>query len=74
MAMDAVVSAAAQGHTQHLLELLKQGSDVNTTTPNGNTPAMMAAANGALDCLDILIEHGAKLNHTNKNGDTGDRK
>lgn len=60
--------AAAQGHTELVELLLRQGADVNAfTRPDPATgivtmtPLMAAAMNGHADVVELLLRHGADL-------------
>lgn len=58
-------SAAGNGQTKVLSELLNDGADPNIMV-DGMTPLMVACLNGKISCAKLLIEHGADLSiHVN---------
>ena len=54
--------AAEHGHTERVLALLDQGTEVNQLDPNGLTALHYAAAEGHLDTVRALLERGADVN------------
>lgn len=53
--------AAKSGNTAALLQLIKQGANVNSYTPDRETPMHAAASTGKLHIIKILLEKGAHL-------------
>jgi ankyrin repeat protein len=47
---------------------LKEGADINTPDPVGNTPLMLAAQRGHPETVTFLIEKGADPSKTNRFG------
>ena len=50
--------------------LLSEGTDINQTNRNGDTPLMIAAKIGNLRILDIILSHNPDINKYNKAGKT----
>jgi len=54
--------AAEHGHTERVLVLLDQGTNVNQLDPNGLTALHYAAAEGHLDMVQALLDREADVN------------
>jgi uncharacterized protein len=65
-----VLSAAALGHDDDLVELLNKGMDPNTVDAGGNTLLILAARDGHLSTVDLLIKRKAKVSARNFAGDS----
>ncbi|MDC8785301.1 ankyrin repeat domain-containing protein [Roseateles koreensis] len=48
--------------------LISQGADINSRSPNGSTPLMLAAGYGALDLTPVLLKAGADASLRNTQG------
>lgn len=55
-------TAASQGNTKRVVELMVKGWDVNSTDAFGRTPLMYAMRAGQLATARWLLEHGADIN------------
>ncbi|XP_008196852.1 integrin-linked protein kinase isoform X2 [Tribolium castaneum] len=62
--------AAAHGHREIVLMLLRQRADVNFTNEHGNTPLHYACFWGYREIAEDLVHHDAKVSLANKYGDT----
>jgi ankyrin repeat protein len=51
---------AAKGNVEALEQLLEEGVDVESPSPNGSTALVVAAKYGQLQAIKILLKHGAK--------------
>ncbi|WP_054773798.1 ankyrin repeat domain-containing protein [Methylogaea oryzae] len=60
--------AAKQGDAQTILDLLRQGADVDARDHYGQTALMLAAHAGHGSVVEALIAHGADLDRTAKFG------
>ncbi|MGD9638055.1 MAG: ankyrin repeat domain-containing protein [Alphaproteobacteria bacterium] len=59
------------GSFKEIKEAIKNGADVNDTSPNGVTALMVAAQyNPSVEVVELLIEKGAKVNARNSVGAT----
>lgn len=54
--------AATQGNDELMVELLKQGADINTKNQHGRTALIEAARTGDHQVVKTLIEMGASIN------------
>jgi ankyrin repeat protein len=61
-------NAARLGKVENVARYLKEGADINTLDPVGNTPLMLAAQRGHPETVKFLIEKGADLSKTNRFG------
>ncbi len=59
MADTALTEAAKNGEVPKILNLLRQGGDVNERDSGGQTALMFAARNGHLEAVRLLLEKGA---------------
>jgi uncharacterized protein len=57
-----LVDAAADGASQRVLSLLRDGAKVDHKDDNGATALHHAAARGRLECVRILVEAGSDVN------------
>ncbi len=64
-----LISAAAEGDTKTVLELLEDGADINATNNQGVTAVMAATQKNKVDTVKVLIEKGADINIRNNNKD-----
>jgi integrin-linked kinase len=62
--------AAAHGHRDIVLMLLRQRADLNFTNEHGNTPLHYACFWGYKEIAEDLVHHDAKVAIANKYGDT----
>lgn len=67
---DELMGAAHDGDEEKLVQLLKDGADVNHQDAYGWTPIRYAVRNNQRTTAYILIEAGADLNLTSKSGRT----
>ena len=58
--------AVGRGDLRKLNQLLKLGTDINLTLPDGTTPLMRAAENGQNEIVQELIKLGADINQQKK--------
>ncbi len=65
-----IQSAAAAGHFEIVLLLLRHGADPNIREQGGYTPLHAAAQNGDIDLLRALIVHGADQEAKSNDGKT----
>ena len=61
-------NAALLGEVEKAARYLKDGADINTNYPGGNTPLMFAAQRGHLEMVKFLIGKGADPTKTNRFG------
>lgn len=66
---DQLISAAAKGDTEVVLEILEDGADINATDHQGVTAVMAATQKNNIDTVKALIEQGADINIRNNNMD-----
>jgi ankyrin repeat protein len=64
-----LISAAAEGDTKAVLELLEGGADIDATNNQGVTAVMAATQKNNVDTVKALIEKGADINIRNNNKD-----
>lgn len=64
-----LISAAAEGNVETILELLESGADINATDHQGVTAVMAATQGNNVDAVKILIEQGADIDIRNNNQD-----
>lgn len=57
-----LVAAASNGNTARIVELLREGADVNARGARGRTPVMAAAYGNHVETVAALIEAGADVN------------
>ena len=57
-----LLMAAENNKTEEIIELLKQGVDVNYQDRYGRTPLYRACLNNKLEIAKLLIERGADIN------------
>lgn len=63
--------AARQGRTEMAMQLISQGTNVNSKSPAGYTPLHLAAEEGHIGTSEMLISQGADVNaKTARTGDT----
>ena len=62
--------AVFNGHTELARYLIARGADVNSRSPNGSTPLMMAARENREDLTKDLLESGADTRLANDWGDS----
>ena len=67
---DLLLDAAANGDTFSVIQLIKDGVDVNCINDKGWSPLVIAAFNQHLDIIKLLIDSGANVNHQSVNGTT----
>ena len=53
-----------------MLELIKNGSDVNAPRSDGSTPLIWAASRDDAEIVTALLRAGAKVNVADENGET----
>lgn len=58
-------NAVLEGVEQQLIELLRQGANINIKNKEGNTPLHLVALNNQLAIARILLDHGADINARN---------
>ena len=64
-----LISAAAEGDTETVLELVEGGAEIDARDNQGNTAVMAATQNNKVDTVKALIEQGADINIQNNNQD-----
>lgn len=64
-----ILSAAAAGHAQIILLLLKHNANPNARENNGYTPLHAAAQNGDTDIIRSLLFNGADMTIRSNNGE-----
>lgn len=62
--------AAYYGHSEIVLELLKNGADANAANNNGDLPIHRSSNYGWIDVARILIDYGSEIEAKNKDGNT----
>lgn len=62
--------AVFNGHQELAKFLIEQGADVNSRSPNGSTPLILAAREGREELTKVLLESGADTKSRNDYGDT----
>ncbi|KAF2770848.1 ankyrin, partial [Teratosphaeria nubilosa] len=66
-----VITLARENRSSDLLEILKQGSNINEADPrNGKTAVMEAAQWGRVEPCRVLLKGGARLHPKDLNGET----
>ena len=65
-----LIYAAANGHTEIVEFLIKQGVNIDMTSPNGTTALMMAAKGGHYNTVKVLVWNIAELDKRNDSGMT----
>lgn len=63
-----LISAAKQGNTAKVAELINQGVNVNVVDEDGNTPLIHAVNFNHGETVKLLCENSADVNHKNKKG------
>ena len=58
----ALLWAAAEGHAEVVVELIRAGADHQVLLQSGFTPLLFAARNGHLEVVKALLATGAKIN------------
>ncbi|MCY4588681.1 MAG: ankyrin repeat domain-containing protein [Bryobacterales bacterium] len=58
----ALTWAAAEGHAEVVVELIKAGADFRTTLSSGFTPLLFAVRNGHTEVVKTLVTAGADIN------------
>ena len=58
----ALVWAAAEGHAEVVVELIKAGADFRITLSSGFTPLLFAVRNGHTEVVKTLVKAGADIN------------
>ncbi|XP_051864268.1 ankyrin repeat and KH domain-containing protein mask-like isoform X2 [Drosophila albomicans] len=66
----ALIEAAAFGHLDIVVLMLRKNFNVNEKCENGETALMVASAGSYLDVVNVLLSHGASLNEQNVVGHT----
>uniref|UniRef100_A0A6P7FQE1 Protein fem-1 homolog CG6966-like n=1 Tax=Diabrotica virgifera virgifera TaxID=50390 RepID=A0A6P7FQE1_DIAVI len=62
--------AAAAGHLDIVVLLIRYGAKVNTTTRTNSTPLRAACFDGHMDIVLYLVQHGADIEVANRHGHT----
>lgn len=62
--------AALCGNIDNILQLIKEGSDLEAKNALGKTPLHCAATAGHADAVAVLLHHGADANAKTSNGKT----
>jgi hypothetical protein len=65
-----LLTAAKQGDTNQVKDLLDRGADVNAKHKGGQTALMYAVIKGHTDTIKILLDKGADVNAKDMYGDT----
>jgi ankyrin repeat protein len=65
-----LLTAAKQGDTNQVKDLLDRGADVNAKHKGGQTALMYATFKGHTDTIKILLDRGADVNAKHKGGQT----
>jgi ankyrin repeat protein len=65
-----LLTASANGNVDRVLELIKQGTDVNIKGYDGNTPLIVSSLLGRIEIVQVLLEARADVNLQNCNGQT----
>ncbi|CAF1034269.1 unnamed protein product [Brachionus calyciflorus] len=65
-----LLNASALGRHNAVVELIKNGANVNKKGPFGFTPLHAAAQGGHRDVVIELLKNGAEINAQNEDGDT----
>ena len=65
-----ILSAAANGDTETVKQLLAKGIDINVRDERGGTPLHGAAFFGQAEVAELLIQKGADVNARNNDGTT----
>jgi ankyrin repeat protein len=66
----ALRTAASQGETERVAELLGQGVDPDGHNRFGTTALHLASRNGHLRIVELLLQHGAAAAHQDNHGNT----
>lgn len=64
-----LISAAAEGDREAVLELLEGGADIDATDNHGITAVMAATQKNEVETVKLLIDQGADINIRNNNQD-----
>lgn len=64
-----LISAAAEGDTETVLQLVEDGAEIDARDNQGNTAVMAATQNNKVGTVKVLIEQGADINIQNNNLD-----
>ena len=65
-----LIKASTRGNENVVEILLKNGADVNASSPTKETALMYAAMRGKLTCVEILLKNGADVNAKDIHGNT----
>jgi hypothetical protein len=65
-----IVTAASDGHTDLVRELINQGVDVNSKNSSGFTALIIASQAGYIETIKALLAAGADVNARNIEGET----
>ncbi|XP_060665441.1 ankyrin repeat and KH domain-containing protein mask-like [Drosophila nasuta] len=60
-----LIEAAASGHCDIVIVLLKNNFNVNASCENGDTAFMVASAGGYVNVVNALLSHGANVKEHN---------
>lgn len=60
--MDNIFKMIFSGTTQHLIEEIEEGSDINAQDKDKRTPLIQATIDNQIDKMIILIRNGANVN------------
>ena len=63
---EVLVQAVEEGNTEQLLQLIKEGADMNTPDNLGNFAIHKASTKGHCKCLELLINAGTNVNKCDK--------
>ncbi len=69
-AYEDIITAANNGETPVVIDLLRRGMDVNTADPVGSTLLMISVRNGHLPLMEALLVNRANINRRNQFGDS----